>query len=291
MLSGACAMLISQGLRRWLASRTNGREVVTKSLHVWELEARFLRSYIDDIDKELNKNKTATPRSKYEHKDKYLLEQKRKELETQLATAQAKTGILSGFWYDLNVMWQGKRRAVATGPDISGKRLDTVCSIAGRSTSLASGVAMSYLAAPYQRLTGARIDPVSQWLRHIGPPLALVAWPGFNLRLEWQGAYRVAFGALKGMYSAITACCCANDEEDASDDDDRTQDHVTAVPRTTARRNLFPNETGQPSNSSDRRATDSLVIDTHHGVSTQAVKGASHTADPPRLIDTDDSED
>lgn len=296
MLSGAFAMLTSQGLRRWLASRTNGREVVTKSLHVWELEARFLRSYIDDIDKELNKNKTATPRSKYAHKDQYLLEQKRKELETQLATAQAKTGILSGFWYDLNVMWQGKRRAVATGPDISGKRLDTLCSIAGRITSLASGVAMSYVAAPYQRLTGARIDPVSRVLRHILQPLALVAWPGFNSRLEWQGAYRVTFGALKGIYSAFAACCCATEEEDASDDDeydndsDRTQDHVTTVPRTTARRNLFPNENGHPSKSSGSRATDSPVIDTNHGASTQAVRGASHTADPPRLIDSDDSE-
>ncbi|MBK4738247.1 hypothetical protein [Noviherbaspirillum pedocola] len=292
MLSGAFAMLISQGLRRWLASRTNGREVVTKSLHVWELEARFLRSYIDDIDKELNKNKTATPRSKYLHKDKYLLEQKRKELVTQLATAQAKTGILSGFWYDLNVMWQGKRRAVATGPDISGKRLDTLCSMAGRITSLACGVGISYLAAPYQRLTGARIDPVGRVLRHIAQPLALVAWPGFNSRLEWQGAYRVAFGALKGMYSAMAACCCAaEDDDDAYDDDDEgAEDHVTTVPRTTARRNLFPGENGQPSNSSDSRATDSPFNDTHHDERTRMVKSASRAANPSRLIDADDSE-
>jgi hypothetical protein len=261
---------------------------------VWKLEARFLRSYIADIDRELNKNKTATPRSKHGHKDYYLLDQKKKELETQLATAEAKSGILRGFWYDLGVMWQGKRRAVATGPDISGKRLDTLCSIAGRSTSLASGVGMSYLAGPYQRLTGMRISPANRVLRHIVQPLALVAWPGFNSRLEWQGAYRIAFGAIKGMLSACAACCCAagDDDDDDADDADQTQDHATRVPRTTARRSLFPDPDGddEASSSVDATAASKPLVSVVNRTDAQPVSKGSRTKAESRLIDADDSD-
>jgi hypothetical protein len=251
MLSGGFTMLLSQGMRRLLAERTGGREVVTKSLHVWRLETRFLRLYIKDIDGRLQANVTATPRSKYVHKDRFVLEQKKKELEVQLMTAEAKSGILSGLVYDLGVMWQGKRRAVGTGPDISGKRIDTICSILGRSTSLLQGVGMTYLAQPFQGLASCCIDPVSRVLRHIGPPLALVAWPGFAARLELQGMYRMIYGTMKGVYSAIGACCCGLEQdegEDANDDEDEDeatpprhpalvfQDQVTRVPQTDAGR-------------------------------------------------------
>jgi hypothetical protein len=246
MLSGSLTMLISQAMRRRLAKTTGGREVVTKSLHVWKLEAKFLRSYIRDIDGEVKKNNAATPRSKRAHKDAFLLEQKKKELEGQLATCEAKSGILSGLWYDMGVMWQGKRRAVGTGPDMSGKRLDTVCSILGRSTSLMPGMAVSYLVAPYQGFTCRCVDPVTRVMRHIAAPLALITWPAFAARLELQGAYRVVFGAMKGAYSACTACCRGEDDEGDEDYEggdagggDSPGAAAIPVPRTTAARRLF----------------------------------------------------
>jgi hypothetical protein len=247
MLSGSFTMLLSQGLRRRLARTTAGREVVTKSLHVWRLEAKFLRRYIADIDQEVQKNNAATPRSKRVHKDAFLLEQKKKELQAQLATCEAKSGILSGLWYDLGVMWQGKRRAVGTGPDMSGKRLDTICSILGRSTSLLPGMAVSYLVAPYQGFSCSCVDPATRVMRHIAAPMALITWPAFAARLDLQGGYRAVFGAIKGAYSACVACCSAGEEDQDEEDEERNevgaQDHVTRIPRTTAARRLFPDET------------------------------------------------
>lgn len=223
MLSGSLAMLFSQKLRQYMASRTGGREVVNKSLHVWRREARFLESYKADI--ELALEQQTRPRAERE-----LLQEKCREIETQLATARAKSWMHTALMYDFRTMFQGKRKAVGTTPDISGKRLDTVCSILGRTTSLIPGMVVTYLCQPLQKLDTCRapdhvcqinpldppanyIDPVSAILRHVAPPLALVSWPGFNSRLEWQGAYRTMAGLMKGAHDAMRACCHGVDDE------------------------------------------------------------------------------
>jgi hypothetical protein len=149
MLSGSLAMLFSQKLRQYMASGTGGKEVVNKSLHVWRREARYLESYKADIEQALEQQT-------HTRAERELLQEQGKEIETQLATARAKSWMHTALMYDFRTMFQGKRKAVGTTPDISGKRLDTVCSILGRTTSLIPGMVVNYLCQPLQRMDTCR---------------------------------------------------------------------------------------------------------------------------------------
>jgi hypothetical protein len=204
LLSGALTTALAQGLRRAISGATLGQEVVNKSLHVWELEARYLKTYIQDIDEELSKTNLSAD-------DTRQLRRQLVEVKAQHAKAHAKSGLLTSIGHELGVMFQKKRESTGTDPDMPGKRLDTVCSILGKTTSLLPGLLATQLCQPL-----ASSDSLTErMIAYTVPPFFLIAWPGFAIRTEFQDMWRSMYGASKGMLRAMRAgCCCAVDPED-----------------------------------------------------------------------------
>lgn len=204
LLSGALTTVLAQGLRRAISGATLGQEVVNKSLHVWELEARYLKTYIQDIDEELSKTNLSAD-------DTRQLRRQLVEVKAQHAKAHAKSGLLTSIGHELGVMFQKKRESTGTDPDMPGKRLDTVCSILGKTTSLLPGLLATQLCQPL-----ASSDSLTErMIAYTVPPFFLIAWPGFAMRTEFQDMWRSLYGASKGMLRAMRAgCCCAVDPED-----------------------------------------------------------------------------
>ena len=226
-LSGALTMLAGQAIRRGIAPATGGREVVAKTLHIWHLEARYLKSYAEDIRDELS-------RSSLSRADARLLRAKLAAVTKELEKARAKSRLPSSIHYEFSVMFQKKRLASGADPDMPGKRLDTACSILGKVTSLLPSLAVTYLTQPLAQSP----DPMTRLVAHVAVPFALVAWPGFAMRTEFQDWYRSFFGAAKGIVSAIRAgCCCAPKDPDSgavsadsSDSDDSDDESMDAAP-------------------------------------------------------------
>jgi hypothetical protein len=217
-LSGALSMLLAQGLRRLISGATNGQELVGKSLHVWELEARYLKSYAQDLDDML-------AMSNLSRDDARQLRAQLRKVRDQRAKAHAKSSLLTSVGHELGVMFQKKRLASGSDPDMPGKRLDTACSILGKTTSLLPSLAVTVWLQPWARSA----IPSERWIAHVVPPLSLVCWPGFAMRTEFQDWWRSLYGAGKGMLSAMRAgCCCAPDDEadaaGASEADDSSSD-------------------------------------------------------------------
>lgn len=213
--SGALAMLLSQALRRAISGATQGQQLVTKSLHIWALEARYLKAYLEDIEEALSR--TNLPAG-----DAGQLRRLKAEITAQHAKAHAKSGLFTSIGHELGVMFQEKREATGTDPDMPGKRLDTACSILGKSTSLLPALLATRLCQPFAS-SGSLME---RMIAYTVPAFALVVWPGFAMRTEWQDAWRSLYGAGKGMISAMRAgCCCAPEEEagEASSMDDSTE--------------------------------------------------------------------
>ena len=217
LLSGATAMLLGQLVRRALAPVTRGTEVVTKSLHIWHLQAIYLKSYSEDI-------KDTLARRGLKEEDARLLRAQLREVETELAKASAKSTLRGSIGYELSVMFQKKRLSSGTDPDLPGKRLDTVCSMLGKTTSLLPSLAVTYLCQPLAKSP----DFSTRMIAHTVVPLALIFWPGFAMRTELQDWYRSLFGAFKGIASAMRAscCCCCKDPDEttATSDEDEDED-------------------------------------------------------------------
>lgn len=205
-ISGATAMLLGQLIRRAIARATGGIHVVTKSLHIWHLQALYLKSYSEDIKDMLAKG--GMPDG-----DARLLRAKLREVETELGKASAKSTLAGSIGYEYRVMFQKKRVTSGTDPDMPGKRLDTLCNILGKTTSLLPSLAATYLCQPYAKSP----ERLTRMIAHVVMPVSLVAWPGFAMRTELQDWYRSLFGACKGIVSAMrTGCCCAGADPDAS---------------------------------------------------------------------------
>jgi hypothetical protein len=204
LVSGALTTLLAQGLRRAISDATKGQEVVTKSLHIWKLEARYLKSYIHDLEEELSKANLLAD-------DARQLERQLVEVKAQHLKAQAKSGLLTSILHEFGVMFQKKRESTGTDPHMPGKRLDTVCSMLGKTTSLLPGLLATHLCQPL-----ANSDSLTErMISYTAPPLFLIAWPGFAMRTEFQDWWRSLYGASKGMLSALRAgCCCAADPDD-----------------------------------------------------------------------------
>lgn len=219
-LSGAVTMLVAQGIRRGIAGATKGSEVATKSRHVWSLQARFLGSYAEDIRDMLT-------RSNLSRQETRLLRAKLREVQAEQAMARAKSWLPGSVFYEFSVMFQKKRVASGSDPDMPGKRLDTLCSILGKMTSLLPSLAVGMLCQPLAKSP----DMTTRLIAHLAVPFSLVTWPGFAMRTELQDWYLSLFGACKGMVSAMRAgCCCAADDPDESattrdsDDDEDSQE-------------------------------------------------------------------
>lgn len=214
LVSGAITTLLAQGLRRAISGATQGQEVVTKSLHIWKLEARYLKSYIQDIEEELSKTNLLANEARQ-------LQRQLVEVKAQHLKAQAKSGLVTSIGHEFGVMFQEKRESTGTDPDMPGKRLDTVCSMLGKTTSLLPGLLATHLCQPL-----ASSDSfMERMIAHTVPPFFLIAWPGFAMRTEFQDWWRSLYGASKGMLSAMRAgCYCAADP----DDDDGNAEGVDA---------------------------------------------------------------
>jgi hypothetical protein len=214
LLSGALTMVLAQGLRRAISGATQGQEVVTKSLHIWKLEARYLKSYIQDIEEELSRTNLSAD-------DARQLRQQLVEVRAQHVKAHAKSGLLTSIGHEFGVMFQKKRESTGTDPDMPGKRLDTVCSILGKTTSLLPGLLATQLCQPL----ASSDSLMERMIAYTVPPWFLIAWPGFAMRTEFQDWWRSLYGASKGMLSAMRAgCCCAADP----DNDDGNDNGVDA---------------------------------------------------------------
>jgi hypothetical protein len=211
LMSGAKAMLLGQLVRRWIAASTGGAQVVTKSLHIWHLQALYLKSYCEDL-------KDMLARRDVKEDDARLMRAKLREVETELAKAVAKSTLLGSIGYEFSVMFQKKRLSSGTDPDLPGKRLDTFCSILGKTTSLLPSLGATYLCQPL----ASSPDFMKRLTAHTVVPLMLIFWPGFAMRTELQDWYRSLFGACKGIASAVRAsrCCKGQDESAATSDDE-----------------------------------------------------------------------
>jgi hypothetical protein len=217
-LSGATTMLLGQLIRRGISQATGGVEVVAKTLHIWHLQAMYLKSYGEDI-----KDMLAT--GNVPDDDGRLLRAKLREVETEHAKASAKSTLIGSIGYEYSVMFQKKRMASGTDPDLPGKRLDTLCNMLGKTTSLLPSLGATYLCQPLFKSP----DRMTRMIANVVVPFTLVAWPGFAMRTELQDWYRSLFGACKGMLSAMRAgCCCRGvdpDETpaDSSDEEEEQQ--------------------------------------------------------------------
>jgi hypothetical protein len=205
-ISGATSMLLSQLIRRMTTRATGGIQVVTKSMHIWHLQAVYLKSFSEDI-KDMLSAKGVTD------EEARLLRAKLREVDTELEKANAKSTLIGSIGYEYSVMFQKKRVASGTDPDMPGKRLDTLCNMLGKTTSLLPSLAVSYLCQPLAKSP----DRMTRMIAHVAVPFALVTWPGFAMRTELQDWYLSLFGACKGMLSAMRAgCCCRSEEPDES---------------------------------------------------------------------------
>jgi hypothetical protein len=218
-LSGAITALMGQRIRRAMASRTGGVEVVTKRLHDWQLQALYLKSYAEDI-------KDVLARGAVPDNEARLLRAKLREVEMELVKASAKSTLLGSIGYEYSVMFQKKRLASGTDPDMPGKRLHTLCNMLGKTTTLLPSLAATYLCQPYARSP----DRMTRMIAHLVVPWSLVTWPGFAMRTEMQDWYCSLFGACKGIASAMRAgCCCSVDDPDESDSSEEQRDLSTNV--------------------------------------------------------------
>ena len=221
-LSGAITALLGQRIRRAMAGSTGGVEVVTKRLHDWQLQALYLNSYAEDI-------KDMLARGTVPDNDARLLRAKLREVEMEFAKANAKSTLFGSIAYEYSVMFQKKRLASGTDPDMPGKRLDTLCNMLGKTTTLLPSLAATYLCQPYARSP----DRMTRMIAHVVVPFTLVTWPGFAMRTEVQDWYRSLFGACKGIASAIRAGCCSSvDDPDDSGSSEEESDLLTNAEET-----------------------------------------------------------
>jgi len=301
LASGALTTLLAQGLRRAISGATKGQEVVTKSLHVWKLEARYLKSYIEDMEEELTR--TNLPAN-----DARQLERQLVEVRAQHRKAQAKSGLLTSIGHEFGVMFQKKRESTGTDPDMPGKRLDTICSILGKTTSLLPGLLATHLCQPLANSNSL----MERMISYTVPPFFLIAWPGFAMRTEFQDWWRSLYGASKGKLSALRAgCCCAADPDDpdAGDEggvgastggnDDEGKEHGnTGQARSSNEGGLAKANKSHEGNSAARQAARTPTKADHDGsLSSDKVETRSDTSTSPSSdtssspVTSEDSED
>jgi hypothetical protein len=105
--------------------------------------------------------------------------------------------------YEVNLLWQEKKKGIAGDPDQPGTRLDTIFDIAGKFISLLPVAIISQLVSIYApiRATSSTAAWFQMYGRALAPPLALM---GFLLRTEISGYIRLVYGDLKGRVSAQT---------------------------------------------------------------------------------------
>lgn len=193
-LAGAMTMIINQAIRANIKD-FHSFEVVTKTRAIWNLERIYLTSCKADFEAAL------------ENEDdlelKNLLEKECHKISLQLDKAEKKSSFLSSYLYEVNLLWQEKKRGIAGDPDQPGTRLDTIFDITGKFISLLPVAITSYLVSVYApiRATSSTAAWFQMYGRALAPPIALM---GFLLRTEISGYVRLVYGDMKGRVSANT---------------------------------------------------------------------------------------
>jgi hypothetical protein len=164
-------------------------------MEIWNLEKNYLASCKADFETAIE-NET-------DLELKNLLEKECHKIKLQLDKAEKKSSFLSSYWYEVNLLWQEKKRGIAGDPDQPGTRLDTIFDIAGKFISLLPVAIISQLVSIYApiRATSSTAAWFQMYGRALAPPLALM---GFLLRTEISGYLRLVYGDMKGRVSACT---------------------------------------------------------------------------------------
>ena len=193
-VAGAATMIINQAIRANI-KEFHCVEVVTKTKAIWNLERIYLTPCKADFETAV---KNATDLDL-----KNLLEKECHKITLQLDKADKKSSFLSSYWYEVNLLWQEKKRGIAGDPDQPGTRLDTIFDIAGKFISLLPVAIISQLVSTYApiRATSSTAAWFQMYGRALAPPLALM---GFLLRTEISGYVRLVYGDVKGRVSAHT---------------------------------------------------------------------------------------
>jgi hypothetical protein len=193
-LAGAATMIINQAIRAHVKD-FHCFEVVTKTKAIWNLERIYLASCKADFETAVEKETDLELKS--------LLEKECHKISLQLDKAEKKSSFLSSYLYEVNLLWQEKKRGIAGDPDQPGTRLDTIFDIAGKFISLLPVAITSQLVSTYApiRSTSSTAAWFQMYGRALAPPLALM---GFLLRTEISGYIRLVYGDLKGRISAQT---------------------------------------------------------------------------------------
>ncbi len=193
-IAGAATMIINQAIRANVKD-FHCFEVVSKTMEIWNLEKNYLASCKADFETAIE-NET-------DLELKNLLEKECHKIKLQLDKAEKKSSFLSSYWYEVNLLWQEKKRGIAGDPDQPGTRLDTIFDIAGKFISLLPVAIISQLVSIYApiRSTSSTAAWFQMYGRALAPPLALM---GFLLRTEISGYIRLVYGDLKGRVSAQT---------------------------------------------------------------------------------------
>jgi hypothetical protein len=193
-LAGAMTMIINQAIRAHIKD-FHSFEVVTKTRAVWNLERIYLTSCKADFE--------AAVENEDDSELKNLLEKECHKISLQLDKAEKKSSFLSSYLYEVNLLWQEKKRGIAGDPDQPGTRLDTIFDITGKFISLLPVAITSYLVSTYAPIRAP--NRTEAWFqmygRALAPPIALM---GFLLRTEISGYVRLVYGDVKGRVSANT---------------------------------------------------------------------------------------
>jgi hypothetical protein len=238
-------MMVSQQMRETLAPETGGEAKITKPIHAWKLENDFYESYKRDLESALQNAKDGPYKTQ--------LTDELQRVEKNLSITSQKTSFWKLFSYEVGLIWQEKRTAVAGDPEQPGKRIEAVADCFGKWVSLlpfaiAASLAQNLASGPASSRAAA-VGLVAT--RMIAAPLFLIAPPGWMNRLDYAAWLRRTVGEHKGRRSAMLheeRTQTSSDESERSASPRRNIDVTTNVSGIVSDTN---NQPGQDDTASD----------------------------------------
>ncbi len=196
--AGGMTMFFNQELRKKMSAQIGSIETVTKPIYIWKLEANYLRSYKDDLEKEIASPDRPNPQYESE------LQAELAKVKINLAKAEAKSGFFTSFSHEASLMWQTSRRGVSGDPEQPGKRTETLCDIGGKFLSLTAVAATGYFVGDFAAGRAHSFQDLmfKQSAKNFAAPFFLIFYPGWMGRSEFAGLIRQTIGLAKGRSEA-----------------------------------------------------------------------------------------